>query len=40
MKSGAYESDLTRFIRMRTRTGETAIIRKFRDWIRSNGWAR
>jgi Uma2 family endonuclease len=33
-------SDLTRFIRMRTRLGETAIIRKFREWIRSNGWTR
>jgi Uma2 family endonuclease len=33
-------ADLTRFIRMRTRTGETALIRKFRDWVRENGWAK
>jgi Uma2 family endonuclease len=33
-------ADLTRFIRMRSRTGETAIIRKFRDWVRSNGWLK
>ena len=32
-------ADLTRFIRMRTRTGENAIIRKFRDWVRANGWS-
>lgn len=31
-------ADLTRFIRMRNRIGENAIIRKFRDWIRANGW--
>ena len=33
-------ADLTRFIRMRSRTGENAIIRKFRDWVRANGWAK
>jgi Uma2 family endonuclease len=33
-------ADLTRFIRMRTRTGESAIIRKFREWVTSNGWSR
>jgi Uma2 family endonuclease len=33
-------ADLTRFIRMRTRTGETALIRKFRRWVRENGWAK
>lgn len=26
-------ADLTRFIRMRTRTGENALIRKFREWV-------
>ncbi|MDB5321935.1 MAG: hypothetical protein JWN40_3566 [Phycisphaerales bacterium] len=31
-------ADLTRFIRMRTRVGENAINRKFRDWVRINGW--
>jgi Uma2 family endonuclease len=33
-------ADLTRFIHMRTRTGENAIIRKFRDWVRANGWSK
>jgi Uma2 family endonuclease len=33
-------ADLTRFIRMRTRTGENAIIRKFREWIRESGLIR
>jgi Uma2 family endonuclease len=33
-------ADLTRFIRMRSRTGETALIRKFRDWVRGNGWSK
>jgi Uma2 family endonuclease len=33
-------ADLTRFIRMRTRTGENALIRKFRDWVRANGWSK
>jgi Uma2 family endonuclease len=33
-------ADLTRFIRMRTRTGETAIVRKFREWIRASGWSK
>lgn len=32
-------ADLTRFIRMRTRSGENALVRKFREWVRSNGWA-
>jgi Uma2 family endonuclease len=31
--------DLTRFIRMRGRIGENALVRKFRDWVRENGWA-
>jgi Uma2 family endonuclease len=31
-------ADLTRFIRMRSRTGENAILRKFRDWVRASGW--
>ena len=31
---------LTRFIRMRTRVGENALIRKFREWVRANGWAK
>jgi Uma2 family endonuclease len=33
-------ADLTRFIRLRNRTGENAILRKFREWVRENGWAK
>jgi Uma2 family endonuclease len=32
--------ELTRFIRMRGRIGENALVRKFRDWVRANGWAK
>jgi Uma2 family endonuclease len=33
-------ADLTQFIRMWGRLGENAIVRKFREWIASNGWTR
>jgi Uma2 family endonuclease len=33
-------ADLTRFVRMRGRIGENALIRKFRNWVRTNGWAK
>lgn len=32
-------SDLTKFVRMRNRVGENAILRKFRKWVSDNGWA-
>jgi Uma2 family endonuclease len=31
-------ADLTRFIRMRGGVGENALVRKFREWVRSQGW--
>jgi Uma2 family endonuclease len=33
-------AELTRFVRMWSRQGENAIVRKFRDWVRANGWAK
>jgi Uma2 family endonuclease len=33
-------AELTRFIRMRTRVGENALVRKFRDWVRASGWTK
>jgi hypothetical protein len=32
--------DLTRFVRLRGRVGENAIVRRFRDWVRANGWSK
>ena len=31
-------ADLTRFIRMRSRVGENAILRKFREWVRASAF--
>jgi Uma2 family endonuclease len=33
-------AELTRFVRMRGRVGQNAIVRKFREWVRANGWAK
>jgi Uma2 family endonuclease len=32
--------DLTRFVRTWNREGENAIVRKFRQWVRTSGWAK
>jgi Uma2 family endonuclease len=33
-------ADLTRFVRLWSREGENAIVRKFRDWVTTNGWIK
>ncbi len=33
-------AELTRFVKMRGRVGENAILRKFREWVKAKGWTK